>query len=47
MRIAKRAVIHAVGIGLFTASWVFLVAFAVGNRLAKPIPRNPDRGGYV
>ncbi len=47
MRIAKRAVIYAVGFGLFTASWVFLGAFALGNRFAKPVPRNEGKDGYV
>lgn len=48
MRIAKRAVVYAVGFGLFAATWVFLGAFAVGNKISKkPVPRNEGRDGYV
>jgi hypothetical protein len=47
VRIAKRAVVYAVGFGLFTATWVILGALAIGNKVAKPIPRNEGRDGYV
>jgi hypothetical protein len=46
-RMAKRAVIYAVGAGLITSAWVLLGVLALGNQLKEPIPRNQSGGDYV
>lgn len=45
--LGERAVVYAVGAGLFVATWALLGAFALGDRLLERIPRQSGRDDYV
>lgn len=47
MSLVKQAAIFVVGTALFVLSWLFLGAFALGDRVLGPIPRTAKVDDYL
>ena len=47
MSAVKQLGIFVVGTALFLLSWLFLGAFALGDRVVSPIPRTARQDDYL